>query len=146
EEVTVHPREIARDVGLGDGRLDAVDGGGVALAGQARPGFAVYLREVMEAIVESAREMRGRASRLASADGAVVEDDDGASLLREKVRGGEAGDARPRDADVRSEVRGQRRAAGNFRGAGPDRETLSAFRFHVSIVEAGSRAPRQGRG
>jgi hypothetical protein len=96
------------------------------------PPFAVNGFEVVEAVVERAGQVRGGAACLATADGAVVEDDDGAPFPREEVRGGEAGDARPHDADVGDEVRGQRRAAGNFGRTGPDRESLSAFRVQSS--------------
>src|SRR6185503_20918009 len=121
---------------LRDDGLDAVDGGGVALRGQTRPGFAMNGFEVVEAVVERAGQVRGGAARLAAPDGAVVEDDHGASLLGEQVRGGEAGDARPHDADVRDEVRGQGRTAGNVGRARPYRKSLSTFRMHIFIVGA----------
>jgi hypothetical protein len=78
----------------------------VALRGQLRALLAVEVLEMVEAVVERAGQMRGGPARLAAADGAVVEDDDGASLLGEKVRGGETGDPRPtmQTSVVRSEA------------------------------------------
>ena len=63
EQVAVHAREVAGDAALGDDRLDAVDGGGVALRGQPRPRLAVELLEAVEVVVERAGQVRGGAAR-----------------------------------------------------------------------------------
>ena len=58
--------------------------------------------DLVVAVVERVREMRGRASGLTAADRAVVDHHDRLAGACEHVRRGQSGDARANDADVRA--------------------------------------------
>jgi hypothetical protein len=73
EQVAVEPLEIARDRLGGGDRLDPVDGGGVALGGQACAFDAVDARDLRVEVVDRVRQVGCRPPALPAADRAVVE-------------------------------------------------------------------------
>jgi hypothetical protein len=89
EEESVEALEVA--VGALDAteRLDLVDRGAMAVGREARQRVAMGRRERAPAAVERGDEVRRRARGLAHARLARVQDDDGASSLREPPRRGE---------------------------------------------------------
>jgi hypothetical protein len=110
EQEPVESLEVAVDVFLDRRLLDAVDGGGMAFSHDARAVQAVMALDFHVAIVDRVREVRRRALRHSAADLAVVDDDDGATLTRERVRGRQTADAGPDDANVGSAVAVESRA------------------------------------
>ena len=120
EEIPLDPLEIAVDVFHRRDRLDAVNGGHVTLGCQSGALAAVQLLDVVVAVVESRGEMRGRATRLATAYGPIVDQDDSAAGAREKIGGCHSGYSRSNDADVRAQILGKRLELRNFGCVHPD--------------------------
>ncbi len=153
-EVAVHARESASDAFARDDLLDGVDGRAVTLGGQSRPALAVQRAQPDEAIVHGVGEVRGGASRLAAADGPVVEDEDAASGARQEVCGGDSGNAGADDADVGSGVAVEPRVGEGVDRLHPDGAGTARVGVHTGDGWGGlppdrrpaSRRARKGRG
>jgi hypothetical protein len=115
EQVAVDAREVAVDLLLARDRLDAVDGGAMALGGEADPALAVDLLQLEIEVVHLVAEVGARPAGHAAANRPVVEHGDAHAGLRQQVRGRHSCDARADDAGIHLQV-ALERAAGDRRG------------------------------
>jgi hypothetical protein len=92
----------------------------VTLGCQAGTFAAVQFLDVVVAVVESGSEMGGRATRLATANRAIVDQDDSAASAREKVSSRHSSYSRSDDADIRAQILGKRLELWNFSCIHPD--------------------------
>jgi hypothetical protein len=104
EQVPIEAREVTLDRFVTNDSLDPVDGRRVALGRQPGSLMAVELFEVVEAIVESRHQMRGRAACLAARRRAIVQDDNGLAFFREQVGGGQPRNSCAHDAHVGAKI------------------------------------------
>src|SRR3954469_5614583 len=120
EQVALDTLELAVDVFHRSDAFDAMNRGHVALRGEARTFLAVELLDVVVPVVQGGSEMRGGSTGFASADRAIIDDDDSTAGARQQVRRSHAGDARSDYANVGTKVLGEGLELGHFGCAHPD--------------------------
>ena len=120
EEIAFDALELAIDVFHGGDRLDAMDCRHVTLGSQARAFFAVNLRNVVVAVVQSRRQMGCGAAGLSTTDGPIVYEHNCSAGAREQVRGSHPRDSSADHADVRPQILRQWLKLRNFGCSHPD--------------------------
>jgi hypothetical protein len=93
EEISIDALEIAFDRFAPHDPLDGIDRRGVAVGGELRAFLAVQPFDLVPPVIHRGDQVRGRARGHAATDRPVVDDDDGASLLRKQISGRDARDA-----------------------------------------------------
>src|SRR6185437_801545 len=121
EKKPVHALEIAIDTfQLGDG-FDPLDRGRMRIGGTPSPFITEECGEIGIAIVERIGDVRSGSARLATAHRAIVDYDHRLAGTREKVRGGQTGNAGSDDANVRAFITPERREREDLGRVHPER-------------------------
>ena len=90
----------------------------------------MHLFDFVVAIVERRCEVSGGAASLAAANWSVIYQYDGAASACEQIGGSHAGDPGAYDADVRTQILGERLKLGYFSGVHPDRGRVTRVALH----------------
>ena len=120
KEEAVQASEVAVDLLLAHDLLDPVYSGRMARCRDAGAIGAMRFFDSDVPVVERVGEVRRRAPRFATPDLREIHDHDSSSRARERVRDGEARDARSDDADIRCEMLRERPADWSNDGGVPD--------------------------
>jgi len=120
EEEAFDALEIAIDVFHRRNGFDSMNRRHVTFGCQPGTFLAVHLLDVVVAIIEGSGKVGGGATRLATTDWSVVDQNNSAARAGEQIGRGHAGDAGAYDANVRPQILGKRLKLRHFGGVHPD--------------------------
>src|SRR5688500_2958364 len=129
EQEAVEAREIAVDLLGGDDRLYLIDRRPMACGRQARAFLSMHTLDLEVPVIQRTAQMSGGAARLPAADLSILDDENGSARLCQQVSRGQARDASPDNANIRTAV-GLEGHKGRHWLTHPDRRGGARFARH----------------